>query len=238
MAKNNTVWEAKVLTLFPEMFPGALGMSLAGQGQKNNIWALETINIRDFATDKHRSVDDAPFGGGPGMVMRPDVVSDAIDFAKGANSELPLIYLTPRGRLLDQARIKELASGPGATLLCGRFEGLDERVLEAQSVEQISLGDFILSGGETAAMALLDACIRLLNGIIGQPNSLVEESFEGGLLEHPHYTRPKEWKGRKVPEVLISGNHEKIQAWRRQQSEANTRDRRPDLWDCFASDNA
>ena len=172
------------------------------------------------------------------MVMRPDVASDAIELSKATNSELPLIYLTPRGRLLDQTRVRQLASGPGATLLCGRFEGLDERVLEAHAVEQISLGDFILSGGETAAIALLDACIRLLNGIVGQPNSLIEESFKEGLLEHPHYTRPKEWKGRKVPEVLISGNHKNVRAWRRQQSEANTREMRPDLWACFATDNA
>ena len=237
MTKRDTVWKAKVLTMFPEMFPGALGLSLAGQGLKNSIWTLETIDIRDFASDKRRSVDDAPFGGGPGMVMRPDVASDAIDFAKATNNELPLIYLTPRGRLLDQARIKQLASGPGATLLCGRFEGLDERVLEAHAVEQISLGDFVLSGGETAAIALLDACVRLLNGIVGQPNSLTEESFEEGLLEHPHYTRPQEWKGRKVPEVLISGNHENVRTWRRKQSRAITRERRPDLWTSFASDN-
>ncbi len=238
MTTRNPTWKARVLTLFPEMFPGALGFSLAGQGLKDRIWNLETINIRDFTSDKHRSVDDAPFGGGPGMVMRPDVASDAIDFAKTIDCELPIIYLTPRGHPLKQDRIKQLASGPGVTLLCGRFEGLDERVLEAQEIEQISLGDFVLSGGETAAIALMDACIRLLNGIIGQSNSLKEESFEEGLLEYPLYTRPKEWRGRKVPDVLISGNHENVKTWRRQQSEANTRERRPDLWAHFTSDSA
>ncbi len=230
MAKPDTIWKAKVLTLFPEMFPGALGLSLAGQGLKDGIWALETVDIRDFASDKHRSVDDAPFGGGPGMVMRPDVVSDAIDSAKATDKDLPLIYLTPRGRPLDQARIRQLAAGPGVALLCGRFEGLDERVLDAHTAEEISLGDFVLSGGETAAIALLDACVRLLEGIVGAPDSLAEESFEEGLLEYPQYTRPQEWKGRKVPDVLVSGHHEKVRTWRRRQAEAITRERRPDLW--------
>ncbi|MEE2699680.1 MAG: tRNA (guanosine(37)-N1)-methyltransferase TrmD [Pseudomonadota bacterium] len=227
---NNAIWSAKVLTLFPEMFPGILGLSLAGQGLKDGIWTMETINIRDFAKDKHKSVDDAPFGGGPGMVMRPDVISNALDHVKAINHEQPVIYLTPRGNPLKQARIKKLASGPGVTLLCGRFEGLDERVIEAHAIEQISLGDFVLSGGEIAAIAILDACVRLLNGIVGQPSSLIEESFEKGLLEYPHYTRPKVWKGRRVPDVLTSGNHENIRAWRKQQSEASTREKRPDLW--------
>ena len=237
MTKPDTIWKAKVLTLFPEMFPGPLGLSLAGQGLKDGIWALETVDIRDFASDKHRSVDDAPFGGGPGMVMRPDVVSDAIDSVKATDKELPLIYLTPRGRPLDQARVRQLASGPGVQLLCGRFEGLDERVLDAHAVEEISLGDFVLSGGETAAIALLDACVRLLDGIVGAPGSLAEESFEEGLLEYPQYTRPQEWKGRVVPDVLVSGHHEKVRTWRRRQAEAITRERRPDLWARHGADN-
>ncbi len=238
MKTKKPIWKARVLTLFPEMFPGTLGLSLAGQGLIDGIWDIETINIRNFTNDKHQSVDDAPFGGGPGMVMRPDVASDAIDHIKSIDGELPLIYFTPRGKPLNQDRVKQLASGPGVTLLCGRFEGLDERVLEAQEIEQISLGDFVLSGGETAALTLLDACIRLLNGVIGQSSSLKEESFEEGLLEYPLYTRPKEWRGRKVPDVLISGNHKNIQTWRREQSEANTRERRPDLWARFTSGRA
>ncbi len=237
MARLDTIWKAKVLTLFPDMFPGALGLSLAGQGLKDGLWALETVDIRDFASDKHRSVDDAPFGGGPGMVMRPDVVSDAIDSVKALGEELPLIYLTPRGRPLDQARIRQLTTGPGVTLLCGRFEGLDERVLNAHAVEEISLGDFVLSGGETAAIATLDACVRLLPGIVGASDSLAVESFEEGLLEYPHYTRPQEWKGQKVPDVLVSGHHENVRTWRRQRSEAITRERRPDLWARYAADN-
>jgi tRNA (guanine37-N1)-methyltransferase len=237
VAKLDTIWKAKVLTLFSEMFPGALGLSLAGQGLKDGIWALETVDIRDFARDKHRSVDDVPFGGGPGMVMRPDVVSDAINSVKAADGELPLVYLTPRGRPLDQARIRQLAAGPGVALLCGRFEGLDERVLDAHRPEEISLGDFVLSGGETAAIAVLDACVRLLDGIVGQPDSLAEESFEDGLLEYPHYTRPQEWNGQKVPDVLVSGHHEKVRTWRRQRSEAITRERRPDLWARHSADN-
>ena len=238
MANLDTTWKAKVLTLFPEMFPGALGQSLAGQGLKDGVWALETVDIRDFARDKHRSVDDAPFGGGPGMVLRPDVVSDAIEAATAFDKDLPLIYLTPRGRPLDQARVRELATGPGAVVLCGRFEGLDERVCQAHAVEEISLGDFVLSGGEPAAIALLDACVRLLDGIMGAPESLAEESFETGLLEYPQYTRPQEWKGRTVPDVLVSGHHEKVRAWRRERSEAITRERRPDLWDRFVAGNA
>jgi tRNA (guanine37-N1)-methyltransferase len=241
VANADTIWKARVLTLFPDMFPGALGLSLAGQGLKDGLWTLETVDIRDFASDKHRSVDDAPFGGGPGMVLRADVVSDAIDAAKAldkaAGRESALIYLTPRGRPLDQARVRQLAAGPGVTLLCGRFEGLDERVCQAHAVEEISLGDYVLSGGEVAAITVLDACVRLLPGIIGAPDSLAEESFEKGLLEYPQYTRPREWKGRKVPDVLVSGHHEKVRDWRRQQAEAITRERRPDLWDRYAVDN-
>jgi tRNA (guanine37-N1)-methyltransferase len=223
-------WHATVLTLFPEMFPGPLGASLAGKALEAGIWRLETVDIRDFARDKHRSVDDAPFGGGPGMVMRPDVLDAAIDGAGGVG---PLLYLTPRGRVLDQAIVKELAAGPGVRLVCGRFEGVDERVLEAREPVEVSLGDFVLSGGEPAAVALLDACVRLLPGVLGEPETLAEESFEAGLLEYPHYTRPASWQGRSVPEVLISGHHERIRAWRRERAEEATRKRRPDLWERY-----
>ena len=234
MAKLDSPWKAKVLTLFPEMFPGPLGLSLAGQGLEAGAWALEAVDIRDFAADKHRTVDDPPFGGGPGMVIRPDVVSEAIDAAAGADPSLALIYLTPRGRPLTQARVGELARGPGIVLLCGRYEGLDERVLDAHGLAEISLGDFVLSGGEAAAIAVIDACVRLLPGVVGAPESLIDESFENGLLEYPQYTRPREWRGRTVPEVLVSGDHEKIKAWRRHQAEAITRERRPDLWARYA----
>ncbi len=234
MAKLDSPWKAKVLTLFPEMFPGPLGLSLAGQGLEAGSWALEAVDIRDFAADKHRTVDDLPFGGGPGMVIRPDVVSEAIDAAAGADPSLALIYLTPRGRPLTQARVGELARGPGIVLLCGRYEGLDERVLDAHGLAEISLGDFVLSGGEAAAIAVIDACVRLLPGVVGAPESLIDESFENGLLEYPQYTRPREWRGRTVPEVLVSGDHEKIKAWRRHQAEAITRERRPDLWARYA----
>ncbi|MCH2326856.1 MAG: tRNA (guanosine(37)-N1)-methyltransferase TrmD [Rhodospirillales bacterium] len=216
------------------MFPGPLGLSLAGQGLEAGSWALEAVDIRDFAADKHRTVDDPPFGGGPGMVIRPDVVSEAIDAAAGADPSLALIYLTPRGRPLTQARVGELARGPGIVLLCGRYEGLDERVLDAHGLDEISLGDFVLSGGEAAAIAVIDACVRLLPGVVGAPESLIDESFENGLLEYPQYTRPREWRGRTVPEVLVSGDHEKIKAWRRHQAEAITRERRPDLWARYA----
>jgi tRNA (guanine37-N1)-methyltransferase len=209
------------------MLPGPLTHSLAGKALSAGIWRLETVDIRDFARDKHRSVDDAPFGGGPGMVMRPDVLDAAI---AGAGGNGPLILLSPRGRPLDQQRVRDLADGPGVTLICGRFEGIDERVLEAHAVEEVSLGDFVLSGGEPAALALIDAVVRLLPGVVGAEETLEEESFERGLLEYPHYTRPAEWQGRKVPEVLISGHHEKVKTWRRRQAEAVTRERRPDLW--------
>ena len=234
MAPTGIPWTAKVLTLFPEMFPGPLGLSLAGQGLEAGSWALEAVDIRDFAAAKHRTVDDPPFGGGPGMVIRPDVVSEAIDAAAGADPSLALIYLTPRGRPLTQARVGELARGPGIVLLCGRYEGLDERVLDAHGLDEISLGDFVLSGGEAAAIAVIDACVRLLPGVVGEPESLIDESFENGLLEYPQYTRPREWRGRTVPEVLVSGDHKKVKAWRRHQAEAITRERRPDLWARYA----
>lgn len=220
-------WTARVLTLFPAMFPGPLAHSLAGKALNAGIWALETVDIRAFARDKHATVDDAPFGGGPGMVMRADVVDAALAAVKPAGRP---IYFTPRGRLLDQARIRALAAEPSVTLLCGRFEGIDERVLDAWNVEEISLGDFVLSGGEPAAIALVDACVRLLPGVIGKEESLAEESFECGLLEYPHYTRPELWNGRHVPETLLSGHHERIRLWRRDAAERVTRERRPDLW--------
>ena len=228
---SSTIWTARVLTIFPEMFPGPLSASLAGRALSNGIWALEPLDIRAFAGDKHRSVDDVPFGGGPGMVMRADVVDAALTEAMDATA--PTIYLNPRGRLLTQSRVRELAAGPGVTLLCGRFEGIDERVLEARAVEEVSVGDFVLSGGEPAAMALIDACVRLLPGVLGDEGSLVEESFQGGLLEYPHYTRPQSWSGRKVPDVLLSGHHKKIAAWRLDQAERITRFRRPDLWAAY-----
>ncbi len=228
------IWTARVLTIFPEMFPGPLSASLAGRALIDGLWALETVDSRGFARDKHRSVDDAPFGGGPGMVMRADVVDAAL--AEAMDAGAPTIYLNPRGRLLTQARVRELARGAGVTLLCGRFEGIDERVIEARAVEQVSLGDFVLSGGEPAAMALIDACVRLLPGVLGTGESLAEESFERGLLEYPHYTRPQSWCGREVPEVLLSGHHERIAAWRLDQAERITRDRRPDLWAAYRRD--
>ncbi len=227
MASAAPVWTAKVLTLFPEMFPGPLGVSLAGRALEDGVWALETMDIRAHARDKHGTVDGAPFGGGPGMVMRADIVAAALDAAKPATRP---IYLTPRGRTLDQARVRDLAEQPEITVLCGRFEGVDERLLEERDLEQISLGDFVLSGGEPAAIALIDACVRLLPGVIGTQESLTEESFEGGLLEYPHYTRPEIWQGRRVPELLLSGHHERIRNWRREAAERVTQERRPDLW--------
>lgn len=220
-------WTATVLTLFPEVFPGPLGVSLAGRALEHGLWRLETLDIRDFARDKHRSVDDTPFGGGAGMVMRPDVVDRAL--AAVAERPGPVIHLSPRGRVLTQAVVRELAAAPGLTLLCGRYEGVDERVLEARAVEELSVGDFVLSGGEVAAMLTLDAVVRLLPGVMGNAASEAEESFERGLLEYPQYTRPAVWQGRPVPEVLLSGHHERIRQWRREQAERITRARRPDL---------
>jgi tRNA (guanine37-N1)-methyltransferase len=226
-------WKATVLTLFPEMFPGPLGVSLAGRALEAGVWSLEAVDIRGFATDRHRSVDDTPSGGGPGMVMRADVVAAAVDGAMANGAHKPLIYLSPRGRPLDQARVRALAEGPGVTLLCGRFEGLDERAIEARGMEEVSLGDFILSGGEPAALALLDAVVRLLPGVMGKEASGEDESFESGLLEYPHYTRPQTFEGRDIPAVLTSGDHKKVEAWRRAEAERLTRERRPDLWEKF-----
>jgi tRNA (guanine37-N1)-methyltransferase len=215
-------FSATVLTLYPEMFPGALGLSLAGR-------ALEAVQIRDFATDRHRTVDDTPAGGGAGMVMRADVLARAIDHASPEGDTRPRLLMSPRGKPLAQARVRELAAGPGAVIVCGRFEGVDQRVIEARGLEEVSVGDFILSGGEPAALVLLDAVVRLLPGVMGNERSGEEESFENGLLEHPHYTRPQEFEGRTIPDVLTSGNHAKIAAWRHAQSESLTRERRPDL---------
>ncbi|MEX1036535.1 MAG: tRNA (guanosine(37)-N1)-methyltransferase TrmD [Sneathiella sp.] len=226
------VWTAHILSLFPEMFPGPLGLSLAGKGLEEGAWDLKVSNIRDFAKGKHRVVDDSPFGGGAGMVMRPDVLAPAIDAALASTEGMMrVIYFSPRGRAIDQAFVRELADGPGAVMVCGRFEGVDERVLETRNVEEVSLGDFILSGGEIAALALLDAVVRLIPGVTGNRESLEEESFADGLLEYPHYTRPPVWEGRSVPEVLLSGHHERIREWRRRQSEELTKERRRDLWD-------
>lgn len=222
------VWRATVLTVFPEMFPGPLGASLAGRGLEQGLWAMDVLDIRGFARDKHRSVDDEPFGGGPGMVMRADVVDAAL--AAVAERPGPVLYLTPRGRLLDQAMVRRLAGERGVTLLCGRYEGIDQRVLEARDVEEVSVGDYVLSGGEPAAIVLIDAVVRLLPGIMGNEESPAAESFEAGLLEHPHYTRPAEWQGRVVPEVLTSGHHDRIRQWRLREAERVTKRRRPDLW--------
>jgi len=229
---DDPVWTARVLTLFPEMFPGPLGQSLAGKALNDGLWRLEARDIRSFAKDKHKTVDDTPFGGGPGMVMRPDVVDAALEAATQDGLK-PAIYLTPRGRRVDQALVREWAAGPGMVLLCGRYEGLDERVIASRGLLEVSLGDIVLSGGEPAAIAVIDACVRLLPGVMGAAETLEEESFERGLLEYPHYTRPAEWNGLKVPEVLLSGHHEKIRAWRLREAEAATKSRRPDLWEAY-----
>ena len=222
---------ATVLTLYPEMFPGPLGVSLAGRARDEGKWSLDTVQIRDFAMDRHRTVDDTPAGGGAGMVLRADVLGAAIDHATALHPACPVLAMTPRGRPLTQARVRALAAGPGVIVLCGRFEGFDERIFAGRAVEEVSVGDIVLSGGEPAALMLLDACIRLLPGVMGAPSSGAEESFENGLLEYPHYTRPQEWEGRTIPEVLRSGDHAKIAAWRKQRAEDDTRLRRPDLWE-------
>jgi tRNA (guanine37-N1)-methyltransferase len=221
-------FRATCLTLFPEAFPGVLGVSIVGTALEKGVWSLEVKDIRDHGIGKHRTVDDTPSGGGAGMVMRADVAAAAIDAVERGGR--PLVYLSPRGAPLTQARVRELAAGPGVILVCGRFEGLDERVIEAREIEEISIGDYVLAGGEVAAMALLEACIRLLPGVAGNAASLEEESFETGLLEHPHYTRPQAWEGREIPAVLTSGDHKKVAAWRRSQSEELTKARRPDLY--------
>jgi len=222
---------ATILTLYPEMFPGPLGVSLAGRALERGDWSCNPVQIRDFAAGKHRTVDDTPAGGGAGMVLKPDVLAAAIDHARASSPHAPVLAMTPRGKPITQARIRELADGPGVTILCGRFEGFDERIFAARAVEEVSLADIILSGGEPAAVAILDACIRLLPGVMGAPSSGVDESFETGLLEYPHYTRPQQWEGRTIPEVLRSGDHAKIAAWRKARSEEDTRLRRPDLWE-------
>lgn len=222
-------WAATVLTVLPDMFPGPLGVSLSGKALADKRWSLETLDIRKFATTRYGSVDDTPAGGGPGMVMRADILGAAIDSV--ARDGRPLILLSPRGKPLSQARARELAMGPGAILVCGRFEGVDQRVIDARQLEEISIGDYVLSGGELAAMTLIDAVVRLLPGVVGAEASLDEESFENGLLEYPQYTRPQTWEGRDIPAVLTSGHHKNITEWRRQQSLDLTKSRRPDLWD-------
>ncbi|HET6235208.1 MAG TPA: tRNA (guanosine(37)-N1)-methyltransferase TrmD [Acetobacteraceae bacterium] len=238
-------WRATILTLFPDAFPGPLGLSLAGRALTSNLWSLHTVNIRDFATDRHRTVDDTPFGGGAGMVLRPDVLDAAIasvlDPTDGATAsptgadDRPLLCLTPRGTPFTQSDAARLAAGPGAILLAGRYEGVDQRVIDARAMREISIGDYVLSGGELPALVVLDACIRLLPGVMGAADSATEESFAAGLLEYPHYTRPADWQGRAVPEVLLSGHHAAVAAWRRAEAERITRARRPDLWARHAS---
>ena len=224
-------WRATILSLFPEMFPGPLGLSLAGRAMARGIWSLEAHDLRAHGIGRHRAVDDTPFGGGAGMVMRADIVDAAISAHVGADDARPLLYLTPRGRRLVQDDLRRYAAGPGIVMLCGRYEGIDERVLEARGIEQVSIGDYVLSGGEPAALVLLDAAVRLLPGVMGSDDSAFEESFSAGLLEYPHYTKPAEWQGRAVPDTLLSGNHAAIAAWRRAASERDTRARRPDLWE-------
>ena len=227
------MWRATVLTLFPEMFPGPLGLSLAGKALAAGLWALDAVDIRAHAQDKHRSVDDTPAGGGPGMVMKADVLARAVDAVAPAGDARPRLLMSPRGAPLTQARVTALVQGPGAIVVCGRFEGVDERVIEARNFEEVSVGDYVLSGGEIAAVALIDACVRLIPGVMGQSASGAEESFAEGLLEYPQYTRPQLFEGRPIPEVLTSGDHAKVAAWRRAEAERLTRERRPDLWAAY-----
>jgi tRNA (guanine37-N1)-methyltransferase len=222
-------WATTVLTLYPEMFPGPLGLSLSGDALARGLWSLETRNIREHGLGRHRAVDDTPAGGGPGMVLRCDVLAAALDAAVPADDPRPRLLMSPRGKPLMQARVRALTAGPGVVLVCGRFEGVDERVIEARQLEEVSIGDYVLSGGEIAAMALIDACVRLLPGVMGKDASGAEESFEGGLLEYPHYTRPREWEGRVIPDVLLSGDHAAIARWRRAEAERITKERRPEL---------
>jgi tRNA (guanine37-N1)-methyltransferase len=226
-------WRATVLTLFPEMFPGPLGTSLLGKAQQKQLWSLDVRDIRDHGIGKHRTVDDTPSGGGPGMVMRADVACAAIDAARAKDLDLPVIYLSPRGAPLTQSRVRSLSNGPGAILLCGRFEGLDQRAIDARKLEEISLGDFVLAGGEIAAMALIEAAVRLIPGVLGAETSPDEESFSQGLLEYPQFTRPQTFEGRDIPSVLTNGNHKEIAKWRQGEAERLTRERRPDLWTLF-----
>jgi tRNA (guanine37-N1)-methyltransferase len=228
-------WNATVLTQFPSMFPGPLGVSLIGQAREKGVWALDARDIRDHGIGRHRSVDDTPAGGGPGMVMRADVAAAAIDAAREGVAERPSLCLSPRGTPLDQTRVQALSRAPGVLLLCGRFEGIDQRAIEARGLEEVSLGDFVLAGGEIAAMALIEACVRLLPGAMGCEASRHEESFEGGLLEYPQYTRPQSFEGHEIPEILASGHHEAIAAWRREEAERLTKTRRPDLWALYES---
>ena len=237
MTNKKVPWQAVVLTIFPEMFPGPLGCSLSGQALKNSLWALHLINLGDFTKGMHKSVDDPPFGGGPGMLMRPDVIDDAIKYTDIKFSSLPLIFLTPRGKKITQSKIKKMANGPGIRVLCGRYEGIDQRVIDANEIEEINLADFILSGGEPAAITILDACIRLLPGVIGGRESLSEESFENNLLEYPQFTRPQNWRGIEVPSILLSGNHHKIKKWRLDQAQEITKNHRPDLWEEYSKVN-
>lgn len=231
-------WRATILTLFPEMFPGPLGVSLTGKGLTERLWQLDTVQIRDFATDKHRTVDDTPYGGGAGMVLKPDVVDQAIEHALQSQPGARLIYLSPRGVTFNQAKAKELVSAvEGVIILCGRYEGVDQRLIEKRMLEEISLGDYILTCGEMAAYALLDSCVRLIPGVIGKQESLENESFEIGLLEYPHYTRPQNWENKIVPDILLSGDHQKIAKWRQDQAETITKVRRPDLWQAYLNKN-
>jgi len=242
MTENRQIpWTASVLTLFPDAFPGVLGASVIGSAEKKGIWALETVDIRKFSTNRHRTVDDTPSGGGAGMVLKPDIADAAIESVARPESDLggrPLIYLTPRGKPLTQKRVRQLSSGPGLIVFCGRFEGLDQRVIEARQMEEISIGDFILAGGEVAAQALIESCVRLLPGVLGASESIEDESFETGLLEYPLYTKPREWNDRVIPEVLLSGDHKKIAEWRRQKQIEITKARRPDIWDAYQSETA
>lgn len=228
---SSAPWTATVLTLFPQAFPGILDISVIGTAKKESKWALETVDIRDFADNKHRNVDDTPAGGGPGMVLRADIAANAIDSV--ALNSRPLIYLSPRGAPLTQKKVRELATGEGLVVLCGRFEGLDQRVIDARQMEEISIGDFVLAGGEVAAMAMIEACVRLLPGVLGKKESTQEESFEDGLLEYPLYTRPRHWEDRDIPEVLLSGDHKKIAKWRQDQQIDTTKARRPDLYAAY-----
>jgi tRNA (guanine37-N1)-methyltransferase len=230
------MWRATILTIFPEMFPGPLGASLAGRALENGLWSLAAVDIRAYATGRHRAVDDTPAGGGPGMVMRADVLGRAIDDV--AVDERPRLLMSPRGQPLTQERVRQLADGPGIVALCGRFEGIDERLIAGRGLAEVSVGDFVLSGGEIAAMALIDACVRLIPGVMGRESSAAEESFSDGLIEYPQYTRPQVWEGHPIPEVLVSGDHGKVAAWRRAEAERLTRERRPDLWARYVADRA